>query len=164
MELEWADQLENMNRKPAAIIDPIKTFHLSNPSNKDTFLETLNLPVATELNLIEQGTPRTIESGIHTQSIVDRTPEVIQREIMTNLVTDLNKMSLKSKSFTFHKKKSSTLIFATFLEAFLTRNVHIRTTGIVGTSRPDHSRIIAPGMHKDILRGNDVTTTVRSDV
>ena len=63
MELEWADQLENMDRKPAAIIDPIKTSHLGkilcepeseppvdmrpihqlsaisrNPFNKDAFL------------------------------------------------------------------------------------------------------------------------------
>ena len=66
-----------MDRKPAATIDPIKTSHLSNPFNKDAFLETLNLSVVTELNLIGQGTPRTIESGIHTQSIVDRTAEVI---------------------------------------------------------------------------------------
>ena len=156
--------MENMDRKPAAIIDPIKTSHLSNPFNKDAFLETLNLPVITELNLIGQGTPRTIESGIHTQSIVDRTAEVIQNDIMTRLVTDLSQMSLKSKSLPFHKTKSSTLMFAPFLEAFLTRNGHIRTSGIVGTSRPDHSRIIAPGMHEYILRGNDVTTTVRSDV
>ena len=28
MELEWADQLDNMDRKPAAKIDPIKTSHL----------------------------------------------------------------------------------------------------------------------------------------
>ena len=28
MELEWADQLENMDRKPAAKNDPIKTSHL----------------------------------------------------------------------------------------------------------------------------------------
>ena len=55
-------------------------------------------------------------------------------------------------------------MFAPFLEAFLTRNGHIRTTGIVGTSRPNHSRIIAPGMHEDILRVNDVKTTVQSDV
>ena len=53
---------------------------------------------------------------------------------------------------------------SSFLEAFLTRNGHIHTTGIVVTSRPDNSRIIAPGMHEDILRGNDVTTTVRSEV
>ena len=73
-------------------------------------------------------------------------------------------MSLKSKSFPFHKKEVLTLMFAPFLEAFLTRNGHIRTTGIIGTSRPDHSRIIAPGMHEDILSGNNVTTTVQSDV
>ena len=28
MKLEWADQLDNMDRKPAAKIDPIKTSHL----------------------------------------------------------------------------------------------------------------------------------------
>ena len=55
-------------------------------------------------------------------------------------------------------------MFAPFLEALLTRNGHIRTTGIVGTSRPNHSRIISPRMHEYILRGNDVATTVRSDV
>ena len=55
-------------------------------------------------------------------------------------------------------------MFAPFVEAFLTRNGHIHTTGIIGTSRPDHSRIIAPVMHEDILSGNNVTTTVRSDV
>ena len=77
MEYEWADQLENMDSKPAATIDPMKTSYLSNPFNKYSFLETLNLPVITELNLIGQGTPRTVESGIHTQSIVGRTAEVI---------------------------------------------------------------------------------------
>ena len=56
------------------------------------------------------------------------------------------------------------LMFAPFLEAFLTGNTRVRTTGIVGTCRADHSRIISPRMHEDILRGNDVATTVRSDV
>ena len=160
MELEWEDQLENMDKKPVAIIDPIKTSHLFNPFNKDAFLETLNLPVVTELNLIGQGNPRTIESGIRTQSIVDRTAEVVQSDIMTHFVTDHNQMSLKSKSFPFHKKEASTLMFAPFLEAFLTRNGHIRTTGIIGTSRPDHSRILTPGMNEDVLSGNNVTSTV----
>ena len=92
-----------MDRNPAAKIDPIKTSHLGkrlrkpeseppvnmrsihqlsaisrNPFNKYDFLGTLNLPVVTELNLIGQGNPRTIESGIHTQSIIDRTSEIIQ--------------------------------------------------------------------------------------
>ena len=52
--------MRNIDKNPAAIIDPIKTSHLSNPFNKDAFLETLNLPVVTELNMIGQGTPRTI--------------------------------------------------------------------------------------------------------
>ena len=126
MEYEWADQLENMDRKPAATIDPMKTSHLSNPFNKYAFLETLNIPVIAELNIIGQGTPRSTETGIPTQTIVDRTGEVVQSDIMTHLVTELNQMSLKSKSFPFHKKKSSTLMFATFLEAFLTGNRHVR--------------------------------------
>ena len=70
--------MEYMDRKPASIIDPIKTSHLFNPFRKDTFLETLNLPVVIELNLIGKGNPWTIESGIHTQSIIDRTSEIIQ--------------------------------------------------------------------------------------
>ena len=78
MEYEWADLLENMDRNPAATIDTIKTSHLSNPFNKDAFLETLNLPVIMEINLIGQGTPRSIESGIHTLTIFDRTDEVVQ--------------------------------------------------------------------------------------
>ena len=55
-------------------------------------------------------------------------------------------------------------MFALFIEAFLTRNGHIRTTGIIGTSRLDHSRILTPGMNEDILSGNNMTTTVQSDV
>ena len=129
MELKWADQLENMDRKPAAIIDPIKTSHLGkrlcepeskppadmqpihqlsaisrNPFNKDAFLETLNFPVVMEPNLIGQVNPRTIGSGIHTQSIIDGRSEIIQSDIMTHLVTDHSQMPLKSNSFPVHKK------------------------------------------------------------
>ena len=164
MEYEWEDQLENMDSKPAATIDPMKTSHLSNPFNKDAFLETLDLPVIAELNLMGQGTPRSIESSIPTQTIVDRTDPLVQGDIMTYLVTDLNQMSLKSMSFPFHKTKPSTLMFAPFLEAFLTGNWQVHTSGIAGTCRADLSRIISPRMHKDILRVNDVATTVQSDV
>ena len=77
MELEWADQLDNMDRKPAANIDPIKTSHLGkrlrepeselpvdmrpthqlsaiskNPFSTEAFIEALKSPVVTELNLI----------------------------------------------------------------------------------------------------------------
>ena len=109
-----------MDSKPAATIDPMKTSHLSNPFNKDAFLETLDLPVIAELNLTGQGTPRRIKSSIPTQTIVDRTDPIVQGDIMTNLISDLNLMSLKNTSFLFHKTNPSTLMFAPFLKAFLT--------------------------------------------
>ena len=71
MEYEWTDQLENMDSKTAATAEPIKTAHLSNPFNKDAFLETLDLPVIAELNLIRDGTPRRIIRSIPTQTIVN---------------------------------------------------------------------------------------------
>ena len=55
-------------------------------------------------------------------------------------------------------------MFIPLIESFLTRNGHIRTAGIIGTSRPNHSEILSPRMNEDILSGNNVTTTVRSDV
>ena len=74
MEYEWADQLENMDSKPAATAEPIKTAHLSNPFNKDTFLETLDLPVIAELNLTRDGTPGIIEGAIRRNAtVVNRT-------------------------------------------------------------------------------------------
>ena len=36
--------------------------------------------------------------------------------------------------------------------------------GIVGASRPNHSRIFSPGINEDILSGNNVRSTVRIDV
>ena len=73
-------------------------------------------------------------------------------------------MSLKGDSFPFDKKEAPTLVLAPFVETFLTRNQHICTASIVGASRPNHSRIFPPGMHKYILSGNNVQSTVRSDV
>ena len=108
--------------------------------------EALKIPVVTELNLIGQGNPRTIESGIHTQSIIDGRNEIIQSDIMTHIVTDHSQMSLKSNYFPFHKKEASTLMFTSFIEAFLTRNGHIYKAGIVGASRPNHSWIFSTGM------------------
>ena len=129
-----------------------------NPFSTETLTES---PVVTELDLIGQGRPRAIERGLHTQSIIDRRNEIIQSNIMTHLITDYIQMSLKSDSFPFHKKEASTLMFTSFIEAFLTRNRHICTAGIFGASRPNHSRIFPPGMNEDILSGNNVRSTVR---
>ena len=119
-----------MDRNPAAKIDPIKenlslntTSHLGkrlreaeselqvdmtpihqlssisrNPFSTAALIES---PVVTELNLIGQGRPRAIESGIHTQIIIDGRNEIIQSDIMTHIVTDHSQMTLKRNSFQF---------------------------------------------------------------
>ena len=173
-----------MNRKPAANIYPIKEtpslnttsylrkrlrqaeselpvdmrliHELSSISRNPFSTEALKSPVVTELNFIGQGNPRAIESGTHTQSIIDGRNGIIQSDVITHPITDHSQMSLKGDSFPFDKKEASTLMFTPFVEAFLTRNQHICTTGIVGASRPNHSRIFSPGIHEDILSGNNV--------
>ena len=49
-------------------------------------------------------------------------------------------------------------------ETFLESDGNVRSTSIIGASRPDQSRIVAPGMNEDISSRNDVRITVRSDV
>ena len=49
-------------------------------------------------------------------------------------------------------------------EPFLASDGDIRSTSIIGASRPDQSRIIDPGMNEDISSRDDVRSTVRSDV
>ena len=182
-----------MDSNPAAKIDPIKetpslnttsyrgkrlrqaeselpvdmrpVHQLSSISRNPFSTETLTeIPVVTELNLIGQGRPQAIESGTHTQSIIDGRNGIIQSNVITHLITDHSQMSLKGDYFPFDEKEASTLMFTPFVEAFLTRNRHICTTGIVGASMPNHSRIFSSGMHEDILSGNTFRRTVRSDV
>ena len=98
--------MENMDRKPTAKIDPIKEspylnkkyylgkrlcqveselpvdmrpiHQLSSISRNPFSTETLTeIPVVTELNLIGQGRPQATESGIHTQIIIDGRNEII---------------------------------------------------------------------------------------
>ena len=55
-------------------------------------------------------------------------------------------------------------MLTSFVEAFLARNRNIRTTSILGSRRPNHGRIFAPGMHKDIAGRDNVRSTIRNDV
>ena len=49
-------------------------------------------------------------------------------------------------------------------EPFLENNGNVRSASIIGASRTDQSRIIAPGMNEDISSRDDVRSNVRSDV
>ena len=53
---------------------------------------------------------------------------------------------------------------APLIEPFLASDGDVRLTSIIGASRPNRSRIVAPGMNKDISIINDVRSTVRSNV
>ena len=72
-------------------------------------------------------------------------------------------MSLKGDSFPFDKEKTQTLMLTSFVESVLARNRNIHKTSILGARRQNHSRIIAPGMHKDISGRDNVQSTVRND-
>ena len=73
-------------------------------------------------------------------------------------------MTLESDSFTFDPLKAQTLVIAPLTEPFMTSDREVRTTSVIGESRPNHSRILTPFMNKDISIGDDVLSTVRSDV
>ena len=53
---------------------------------------------------------------------------------------------------------------APLIEPFLASDGDVRSTSIIGASRPDQSRIVAPEMNEDILSRNDVRSTVRNNV
>ena len=55
-------------------------------------------------------------------------------------------------------------MLATLTKPFLTSDRDVRTTSVIGASRPNHIRIGNPVMNRDILSRDDALSTVRSDV
>ena len=53
---------------------------------------------------------------------------------------------------------------ASLVESFLTSNGNVRSASVIGASRPDQSRIFAPGMNEDISSRDNVQSNVRNDV
>ena len=53
---------------------------------------------------------------------------------------------------------------ASLVKPFLTSNWNVRSASIIGASRPNQIMIISPGTNEDISSGDDVRSTVRSDV
>ena len=71
-----------------------------NPFDTETLTENT---VVTELNVIGQGGSRAIIGGTHTKSIIDGRKGIIHSNVITQLITDHRKMSLKGDSFPFDK-------------------------------------------------------------
>ena len=71
---------------------------------------------------------------------------------------------LETDSFPFDPLKAQTLMVVSLVKPFLASNGNVRSASIIGASRPDQSRIIAPGMNEDVSSRDDVRSTVRNDV
>ena len=70
----------------------------------------------------------------------------------------------RKRLFSFDPLKAETLMVAPLNEPFLASDGDVRLKSILGASRPDQSRIVAPWMNEDISSRNDVRSTARSDV
>ena len=89
---------------------------------------------------------------------------IICSNVIMHVLTNSSEMTLESNSFSFEPLKAETLLIAPLTETFLTNDRDVRTTSVIGASRPNHSRIGTSFMNKDISSGDDVRSTVRSDV
>ena len=80
------------------------------------------------------------------------------------MLTNPEQVSLESDSFPFDPLQAKTLMVTSLVESFLASNGNVRSASIIGASRPNQSRIFAPGMNEDISGRDDVRSTVRNDV
>ena len=85
---------------------------------------------------------------------------MICSDVITQVLTNPDKLTLRIDSFPFNPLKSQTLMVAPLDEPFLAINWYVRLASIIGASRPDQSGIIAPGMNEDISSRDDVRSTV----
>ena len=113
-------------------------------------------PVITGVGIIGQWGSRTISRGRHTQSFVQGGKCIISSDVITHVLTNSGEMTLESDSFTFDPLKAEMLMVAPLIEPFLASDGDVRSKSIIGASRPDQSRIVAPGMNKYISSRNDV--------
>ena len=121
-------------------------------------------PVVTGVGIIGQGGPRTISGVSIPQRIIHGGKSIIHSNVITHVLTNSSKMTLKSDSFGFDPLKAQPLVIAPLTETFLTSDRDVRTTSVVGDIMHNHSRIGTPFMKKYIWSRYDVLSTVRSDV
>ena len=121
-------------------------------------------PVLTRFGIIRQRGPRTITGGSIPHSIFQGGRSIICSNVITHVLSKFSEMNLESDSFTFDPLKAQTLMIAPLTEPFLTSDRDVRMTSVIGSSRPNHSRIGTPFIKKDISSGDYVLSTVQSDI
>ena len=97
-------------------------------------------PVLKGVGIIGHGGPQTISGGSISQSIVQGGEIIIHSNVITHVLTNSSEMTLKSNYFPFEPLKAQTLMITPLTEPFLTSDRDVRSTSVIGASRPDHSR------------------------
>ena len=161
-------------KKPAArketikdtqnLTEPIRRYHLGKIVRQSESGSTDMDPVVIELDFIGQGGPWAISGGTHTQSIIQGGENIFHGDVITHMLTNTTQMLLKRDYFPFDPEQAKTIMFTSLVESLLESNGNVCSTSIIGASRADQSRIIAPGMNKDISCRDYVRSTVRNDV
>ena len=164
----------NLDENPAAIKEPItdtqtlkepiKGYHLGKIVRHSEDGPTNMEPIVTGFGIIGQGGSRAISGGSHNQSIVKGGENIIHSDVITHVMTNSGELTLECDYFPFNPLKVETLMVASLDEPFMKSNGNVRSASIIGASRPNQSRIIAPGMNEDISSRDDVRSTVRSDI
>ena len=104
-----------------------------------------------------------LAGGAHTQSIIQERDNIVGSDVITHVLTNPDQVMLESDYFPFDPLKVQTLMVASLVKPFLTSNGNVRSASIIDASRPDQSRIFAPGMNEDISSRDDVRSTFRND-
>ena len=125
--------------------EPIKGSHLGKRVRNSEDGPTNIDPIVTGFGIIGQAGSRTISSGIHTQSIVQGGKNIIHSDVITHVLTNSGELTLECEYFPFEPLKAETLMVAPLNGTFLESDGDVRLASIIGASRPDQSRIIAPG-------------------
>ena len=133
---------------------PIRGSHLSKilrqSESGPTDMNPVVNPVVTELDFIGQGGPRAINGGTHNQSIIEGGGNIVHCDAITNMLTIPTQVLLGSDYFPFDPEQVQTLMLTYLVESLLAINGNVRSTSIIGSSRPNQGRIFTPGMNKDI--------------
>ena len=80
---------------------------------------------------------------------------IISSNIVTDVLTDSNKMIFKMDTFPLNPFKSQTLVIASQDESTLISNRIVQTSSDIGNSRIDHGRIGTPILNRNIWSVDD---------
>ena len=75
---------------------------------------------------------------------------IINRNVITHVLTNSSEMTLKSDLFLFKSLKSQTLVIEPLTGPFLTSDRYVRASSEIEYSRPERGRIGTPFLNKEI--------------